>query len=179
MAGLLGWAAMAHAQRQPVPVINFENIPVALSTSERLSGDQVRKAIVAAAAAKDWEVQEKAPGTFTASYQKGNKHLVTVAISYDSEKYSVRYLSSVNMKYQDVAPVSTNRFSPRVRDGHVPAPTNESTVQKHLDEYATLPETPYAKAAPKGVIHPFYEVWLRDLLGGVRAQLTIAAPVAR
>jgi hypothetical protein len=29
------------------------------------------------------------------------------------------------------------------------------------------------------VIHPFYEVWLRDLLGGVRAQLKIATPVAR
>jgi hypothetical protein len=172
---LLGWAAVAHA-RDPVPLMNFENIPVSLSTDKRLSDDQVHKAILAAGAAQSWQMLEKGPGRLEATYWKGNKHIVVVTIAYDAEKYSATYLRSVNMKF---ALTGKPAFNPKVRDGKEAEPTYDSAVQKQREAFAGQPDSPYAKPAAPGVIHPFYEQWLRDLLGGVRQQLKLAESAGR
>lgn len=177
MTSLLGLAATAaHAQREPVPVMNFEDIPVASSTDKRLSADQVRQAIEAAGAAKSWQMAPKAPGMLEATHWKGEKHVVSVVVTYDADKYSVRYLRSVNMKY-----AYSNRadFDPKVRDGKEAAPDRDAAVQRQREAFVGRPESAYAKPAPIGVIHPFYEHWVRELLGGVREQLTRAQPADR
>jgi hypothetical protein len=164
-------AAVAHA-REPVPVMNFEDIPVASSTDKQLSAEQVRQAIEAAGAAKSWQVAPRATGMLEATHWKGEKHVVSVVIAYDASKYSVRYLRSVNMNY---AYSSRTDFDPKVRDGREAAPPQrEIEVQNQRQAFAGRPESAYSRPAPIGVIHPYYEHWVRDLIVGVQAQLAAA-----
>lgn len=178
LTGVLGLAvATAHA-REAVPVMNFEDIPVSLSTSKKLSAEQVHQAILTAGTALAWQMVEKGPGTVQAIYRKGrgSRHVVFVMITYDAEKYSASYAWSLNMKYEEVASPS---FDPKVRDGKVPDPDRESAVRQQLEAFAGQPETAYAKPAPGGVIHPYYERWLRELLTTVRVQLSLADAAVR
>jgi hypothetical protein len=171
LAGLLALAAAAHAQRAPVPIMNFENIPVSLSTEKRLTVEQVRYALLAGGAAASWEMAQKSPNTLEATFRKGEKHTVVVLITYDAEKYSAQYVSSINMKYEDVQPVD-----PRAAANSGTTPSHlENAAIKQSELFAGQPETPYAKPAPRGVIHPFYERWVHDLFKNVRVQLKLAA----
>ena len=168
VAGLLACAFAAQAQRTPVPVVNFENIPVALSTDQRLTAEQVKQAFVAAGASAGWAMVAKADGALEATFRKGDKHTAVVAIQYSPVSYSVRYVSSFNLKYADSVPPGFERSN---YGGKSLAVTAAETQDKL---YASRPEAAYERPDPKAVIHPFYERWLHELLDGVRAQLRIA-----
>lgn len=173
LTGVLGLAAAAAHAREPVPVMNFEDIPVAGSSGRQLSSEQVRQAIEAAGVAKSWQVAPRAPGMLEVTHWKAEKHVVSVLIAYDASKYSVRYLRSVNMNY---AHMSRADFDPRVRDGREAAlPQRDIEVQRQREAFAGRPESVYAKPAPIGVIHPSYEHWVRELIVGVQEQLARAA----
>lgn len=170
LLGLLGCSLAAQAQRTPVPVMNFEKIPVSLSTNRQLTADQVKSAFIAAGKRSQWAVVAKGDDTLEATVRKNSKHVVTVAISYSSNAYSIRYVSSVDMKYGDSLPSSYERST----NGKSPG-TLAAEAQNKL--FAGLPEAPYERPDAKAVIHPFYEHWLHALLDEVRAQLR-AAPGA-
>ncbi len=170
MLGLSLAAATAQAQRLPVPVMNFENIPVSLSTDKPLSAEQVQRALVAGGANAGWEVVPKGEGRLEATYRKGDKHAVVVAIEFAPSRYSLRYVSSVNMKYAASIPVGyerTGAFGTRS-----PAAAAAEAQDKL---FAGKPEAPYEQPDPKAVIHPFYERWVHDLLDAVRLQLKAEA----
>lgn len=167
LVALLSLASGAYAQRQLVPVVNFEAIPVAMSTSKALTAEQVKAAFIGAADGTPWELVPKGPGVIEATYRKGNKHTVVVEVTHDAQTYSVRYVSSVNMKYEadprNYEALYTNRQSG--------ATAAELAAKKQQESFSGSPDAPYAKPDAKAVIHPFYERWVHELLDGVRKKL--------
>ncbi|MBI2769171.1 MAG: hypothetical protein HYX47_06090 [Burkholderiales bacterium] len=95
LAALSAVSLHAAAQRAPVPVMNFENIPV----SAAASADKVKQAIQSAATARQWEVREEAPGRMVATLHVRGKHTVVTDILYSPTSFSLKYRDSVNMKY--------------------------------------------------------------------------------
>lgn len=166
--GLCACMAAAQAQRTPVPVMNFEGIPVTLSTDKPLSPEQVRRAFISAGAVSGWAVEPKGDGQLEAVYRKGDKHTVVVALQYTATTYSLRYVSSINMKYAD-------RIDSRYeRPGAITSPA-ETAAQAQDKLFAGRPEGPYERPAAKAVIHPFYEAWVHALLDATRLQLKAEA----
>lgn len=166
---IVGLALQAHAQRTPVPVVSFENVPVSLAANKPLEAAQVKQAIEKAAPLAKWVLVPQPDGTFQAIFTKEGKHMVMVQIRYDAEKYSVRYVSSDNMKYTsavedaNVANVQTHN--------HMLAAAEAS--QRQL--FASRPESAYVVSDRAFLIHPFYEDWVQVLLAAIRLQLRAAA----
>lgn len=164
-ACLLAAQAAAHAQRTPVPVMDFIDVPVSLATNRPQTADSVQAAFLRAAPRRGWQVQPEAPGTLKGVYEKGEKHRVVVAITYDAQRYSVRYVDSVNMKYAPEIPSAFTRSA---------APMSSSGAELAMEEqrraFAQRPEAAYG-VPRKAVIHPFYERWVHELMGAVHSEL--------
>lgn len=163
---LVSLASLAQAQRVPVPLMNWENIPVSLSTDAPLTADQVRQAFMNSALATNWLVTPIADGQLEARYNKQDKHLVVVGIRYDARQYSVHYVRSENMAYTTTLPSS---YSSRPNVSYASAADNAADHQRRL--FAHRPEMPFAKEQPLAFVHPFYEAWVYDLLAAVRLNL--------
>lgn len=83
--------------RMSVPIVNLEG-PVVLSAAGKAPTiEQVREAIVQAAAVHEWGLQETAPGVFLATLNVRDKHTVVTEIRYSLEKYSLTFVQSKNM----------------------------------------------------------------------------------
>ncbi|WP_374675230.1 hypothetical protein [Ideonella sp.] len=161
-ACLLAAQPAAHAQRTPVPVMDFIDVPVSLATDRPQTAETVQAAFLRAAPRRGWQVQPEAPGTLKGVYEKGEKHRVVVAITYDAQRYSVRYVDSVNMKYGDAPMELSVARSTRVA----------AAEQRAM--FMDRPESAYAKPSAF-VIHPFYERWVHELLSAVRSELGASA----
>lgn len=85
--------------REPVAIINHENLSVMTGSGQALSKDQVRQAIMAAAGNKQWSVSGQADGKMNVTLNVRGKHTVVVEISYTPTAYSLIYRDSSNMKY--------------------------------------------------------------------------------
>lgn len=145
----------------PVPIIDFKNVPVSASVAKPVQADDVRKAFLRAAALQHWVLTPMSEGVMEARFVKNNKHTVVATVTYDAERYSIAYKSSIDMKYEE------NAFQSRPL---------EQAAQKQKDQFASDPLTPFAVLHQSGaVLHPFYETWVRQLLGGVSAELKAAS----
>jgi len=93
-------AGAVHGQRQPVPIINHDNVVVTTSSAKTPTIEAVTKAIIEGAHARKWTVSHVA-GTpkLQAKLFVRNKHTVVVEIENTATAYSVRYVSSIDMKY--------------------------------------------------------------------------------
>lgn len=101
LAALLSLGSLqAMAQRQPVPIINHENVPVVASGGRQASAEQVRRAILEAGKQMRWQMSEPSPGRLVGSLNVNNKHTVVVEIPYAGDRYSLLYRDSINMKYK-------------------------------------------------------------------------------
>lgn len=92
-------ALQAAAQRMPVPIINYENVPVTSPSGEPLTAAQVKQAIRSGAAAKKWALEEQGPGRMLATLKVNGKHTVMTQINYAADQFSMVYSDSINMKY--------------------------------------------------------------------------------
>lgn len=63
--------------------------------------EQVKDAIMRGAAAHEWTVVDDQPGKLQLKHNKQNKHEAVVEVAYDTTGFQVRYVNSVNLKYQD------------------------------------------------------------------------------
>mgnify|MGYP006974220736 CR=1 FL=1 len=77
-------------------VLNFEDQPIIAS----LTTAEIKKGIMKAGMARGWQVKETGPGELTATIHV-RTHTATVAISYNSKTYSIRYKDSTNLKYKN------------------------------------------------------------------------------
>lgn len=94
-------AGGVYAQRLPVPIVNHENVVIATSAASAPTAEAVRAAIVNAAKSKKWTVSYAAGGEkIHAKLFVRNKHTVVVEIENTPSSYSVRYVSSIDMKYE-------------------------------------------------------------------------------
>lgn len=100
LVAMLSFASLqALAQRQPVPIVNHENMVVERAGGKATAA-QVKQAILAAASAtgRQWVISEPSPGRLLATYHV-RTHTVITEITYSAERFSVVYHDSVNMKY--------------------------------------------------------------------------------
>ncbi len=147
------FASWASAQRTPVPVMNFVNVPVPTSGAKELTTEQVRQAIMSACTLREWTSKDVEPGVIEATYFKNFKHTVVTRIRYSATQYSVTYVSSENMKYSE--------------DAHdLPNATYKHAREAQVSQFAGDPYTTYA-VRRKGLIHPYYELWVRTLMKSI------------
>lgn len=99
IAALSFASLQALAQRQPVLIVNHENILVE-RPGGKATAAEVKQAIMAAANAtgRQWVISEPNPGRLLATYHV-RTHTVVTEITYSAERFSVVYHDSVNMKY--------------------------------------------------------------------------------
>lgn len=85
--------------RASVPIVNYNDVPLSTTSSKGVPLNQVKKAIVAAAAVKGWTVEDKGLGKMTATLTVRHKHTVVVLITYTTTSFSINYVDSTDMKY--------------------------------------------------------------------------------
>jgi hypothetical protein len=139
-------AAPALAQRTPERIINYPDLPVATASGKPLQAEQVKQAIVdAAARARLWTLAYEPNGTILAT-RAWNDHVIVVAIAYSPTQYSLVYRDSTNMKYK--------------ADGS--SSITNSTINSFRNTYA----------GPAGaVIHPFYNRYVGELKNAIATEL--------
>ena len=97
-------AASAVHARSTVPIIDHEKIAVVTGSGKSIDADSVKKAIAAGVASngRKWELHPAADGkTLQAALSwNANKHTIVVEIVPTATQYSVKYVSSINMKYE-------------------------------------------------------------------------------
>src|SRR6267143_6452002 len=96
-------AASAVHARSTVPIIDHEKIAVVTGSGKSIDADSVKKAIAAGASnGRKWELRPAADGkTLQAALSwNANKHTIVVEIVPTATQYSVKYVSSINMKYE-------------------------------------------------------------------------------
>lgn len=168
LVGLLCMALGAQAQRTPVPVANFDAIPVALSTAAHPTAQQVGQAIAVGARQAGWQVQPVGDGELEATFNKADKHIVVVTIRYDADRYSVAFKRCVNMKYQQGELPGSHAYGPH----NSVDSTYEKAAAAQRKAFAAAPENAFVRLDPQAQIHPFYERWVFELLRSVRLRLS-------
>lgn len=138
---------VSHA-REPVPIVDYNDITVVTGSGNSITSEQIRTAITAAANGLRWEVN-KSPNqdVLLASLRVRNKHTVVVSIPYSVQKYSIRYESSINMKYRPSGAVTNTGYG------------NNTGMQ------------PAGATQTGPVIHPFYDRWVQELMGSIKTEL--------
>lgn len=162
----------ACAQREPMPLHDFIDMPVPAPTTPA----RVKAAIVKASLAATWAITEEPDGSLVAIRSKGGFRLpahwlnvgnygLKVKFTYDANKFSVTYLDSKELKFRSEA-ATAEAFDEYQR-------TRAATYQQ--ERYKDWPETPYA-VRTTNTIDINYEDDLRRLLDNVRRYLLAPAP---
>jgi hypothetical protein len=99
VAGGLVAAAPAARADDPIKDIIDHEVP-ALKDGTKLAPADVEKALLAALARRNFDATVMAPGLITAKFSHG-KHLIEVSLPYSDSAYSVRYLDSKYMDYNE------------------------------------------------------------------------------
>jgi hypothetical protein len=89
----------ATAQRQPVPIINHNDVLIEQRAGKPRTAAQVKQAIMNAPAPRSWEFSDAAPGVLVGTLHVRGKHTIVAEIRYSADRYSIIYRDSVNMKY--------------------------------------------------------------------------------
>lgn len=162
---LAAMGAGAHAQRTLVPIVSFENVPVAQAAGAPVTAEQVGRAFIEAGEEARWQMVPVGPGELEATYVKSNKHTIVVTVRYDAQKYSVLFKRSDNMNQRESQ--YPNMLSAAAGGESVAA----AAERKQRALFESRPESRYVRNDPQAVIHPFYEHWVQDLLERVRLKL--------
>jgi hypothetical protein len=96
---LLGLMAGPAIARDTVPIANYINEPLQRADGAALNEARVMQAIFNAAAQRKWSLGYAANGSVTATLVIRNKHTMVVDILYSPNAISMRYRSSINLKY--------------------------------------------------------------------------------
>ena len=95
----LAIAAPAARADDPIKDIVDHEVP-ALKDGTKLAPADVEKALLAALARRNFDATIAAPGLITAKFSHG-KHVIEVTLPYSDSAYSVRYLDSKYMDYNE------------------------------------------------------------------------------
>lgn len=115
----------AHA-RLPVPIINHENVPISTLGAGQYKAEQIRDAFIRAGAQRGWVIVPKGPALVATHNVRS--HQAVALITYDTQKFSIVYQTSTNLKYEPAG-------------------------------------------GGAGLIHPFYNTWVSNLIADTRALL--------
>ncbi len=115
-------ASASVCARSAEPVVDWVDQSVTTASGKALTTEELQKVLVRAAEAKKWLVTPQPDGKALASLSwNGGKHTIVVELTSTTERYSLRYKDSINMKYgmRDEKPVihpHYNRFVGELRD---------------------------------------------------------------
>lgn len=137
--GVLSTTAVA--QRTLVPIIDYMNVSVATSSDKPVTARQVKDAIVAAGKSLNWDMAFAANDDLVGTLKVANKHTISVAIGVAADKYSIKYRSSINMKYS----------------------SGDASKSDYRHSSANPDEKP--------IIHPAYNTWVKTLFSAIEAEL--------
>jgi len=99
MLGLALAAVAATAAAREAPLKDPGKVELVIASGQASSPAKVRQALVQAGLSRGWTVVGDEPGRLKLNFNKGNKHHVTVNVSYDERSFDIRYADSYNLKY--------------------------------------------------------------------------------
>jgi hypothetical protein len=85
------------AEARDAVLIDHESIIV----SGAKSAAAVKRAIVLAAATREWKTISETADTVRMQLDVRGKHLVVIDVRYDAKSYGIKYVSSLNLRYQE------------------------------------------------------------------------------
>lgn len=87
--------------RHTVPIVDYDNIAIMTKSEKALSLNDVKKALIIAAAEtkRNWQTTDVSPGHAKATLVVRGKHTIVIDITYSESKIAVKYSDSTNMKY--------------------------------------------------------------------------------
>lgn len=87
------------------PVSNVSNAPYgsAYQNPRILSMSDYERAIVSAATGRGWRMQSVAPGLLRGDITVRGRHSATIEIPFNTQTYSINYISSDGLKYDPSA----------------------------------------------------------------------------
>jgi hypothetical protein len=102
IATFVMFASAAHAQRTPVPIVNHENVVIVTGSGKAPGIAAIKKAIVTAGQAgkRKWTVAQAVDGSILQATYQVRTHTIVVDIAVQETSYSVRYASSIDMRYK-------------------------------------------------------------------------------
>jgi hypothetical protein len=122
---------------------------VATSSGKPVTAEQVKDAIVAAGKKLTWDMAFAANNGLVGTLVVANKHTISVDISVAPDKYSIKYRSSINMKYS--------------------AAENNKADYRYYQSSAARAGRP--DPGGQSVIHPAYNQWVQALNSAIDAEL--------
>jgi hypothetical protein len=91
-------APPAYAARASVPMLEFDDLPISTVDGNPLSSEQIRKAIVQAAAADEF-VPAAQPGNKVKLIYTKRDYTLVVEVAFTPKSYSIKYVDSMNLGY--------------------------------------------------------------------------------
>jgi hypothetical protein len=134
---LLVAAVLLIAACQNPPIHNAENVPITVPETVTLA--DVQRAIVLAGAQRGWHMTPVAPGELVATHTRSG-HTATIAITFDTHAYSIRYASTVALQDRGTGTIhpTYNRWIQFL----------ESDINQQLATLAVVPAPPTSDPAP-------------------------------
>jgi hypothetical protein len=78
--------------------VNYENVMVLSVDGKPLTVEQVRKAIIAGGASKQWIASAQDGDKIRFTHTRG-RHTAVVDVAYSAKSYSIRYVDSTDLNY--------------------------------------------------------------------------------
>ncbi|WP_373976306.1 hypothetical protein NT239_05920 [Chitinibacter sp. SCUT-21] len=98
---VMAFALSVQVYARQMPMEQTPRVLFAESMGASVEAEKVTPIFVAAANKFGWVVIANEVGKMTLQYNKGNgKHVVTVAVEYDTKAYQIKYVDSINMNYE-------------------------------------------------------------------------------
>jgi len=111
---LLAWTGAALAQSSEFRDFRLARIddPLRVDFAAAVEPAALKQAIAAGAAASDWQVTRESPGQVELKRDVRNKHSMRIALEYQPRGYTLRYVDSINLLYDEKA-VNARGYSHR------------------------------------------------------------------
>ncbi len=93
------FAVAPAAQARTSALMDPGKIALTPPSGQTTSAAKVRNALVLAGLARGWTLADDQPGRLKLSFNKGDKHRVTIKVSYDDRSFEIRYVDSYNLNY--------------------------------------------------------------------------------
>jgi hypothetical protein len=94
----LSVAALPAGAARVAALLNYEELPVQSADGKPLNLEQVRKAIIAGAATRQWSATVQPGNVVQLTYSRG-KHSAVVNVKYSVKTYSINYVDSTDLNY--------------------------------------------------------------------------------
>lgn len=84
------------------PILNLLDVPVTVNADGSVpTVEDVRKAVIAGCVVRGWTPMMESDDTLSATINVRGKHYAKISIAYSAQSYSIRYVDSDNLDYNE------------------------------------------------------------------------------